>query len=248
MNLIRCNECGNMVPSTASVCPECGCPLDDQKSLTQLSNEIDQVVAHSIRCPKCTSVLTSDMKECPVCGCNLAMEKEKQRQVEEKAEKEVEELYKQEAKVNKRKYLIILAIVVILLGCAVVGWFVYGNKDKETTVYNPNATITIGDAKIQQWIVGTFEGTYSTSEESEKKVSMDIDSLGNVKLHIESSKLTSESEGNLVMQHGDSIKINFSKGYYQGIETSFGIDTIGHRICPEGDAWLYKNNRELQHE
>lgn len=248
MELIKCNECGQLVPSTAKVCPECGCPLEDEISKSQISSEIVTIIANTTRCPHCHSVLISDMKECPECGYNLTVKKEIKKKAEEKSENELDETYEQEKESAKRKDTIISTIVIILLVFGIGAWLFLGN-DKEETENIPNATITMGDAQVQKWLVGTFDGSYTAADGKAKTVSMDIDSIGNVRLNIKTGKLTSESEGKLVAQHGDSIKINFSKGYYEGIETSFRIDTLGHRICPEGDAWINKNSKdEKQHE
>lgn len=35
MALIKCSECGNTVSSRATVCPQCGCPINDSSTALQ---------------------------------------------------------------------------------------------------------------------------------------------------------------------------------------------------------------------
>ncbi|MBO7592039.1 MAG: zinc ribbon domain-containing protein [Bacteroidaceae bacterium] len=52
MALIKCNECGHEVSDKASVCPNCGCPIE--KKLT---------------CEECGNQLSANDTTCPNCGC-----------------------------------------------------------------------------------------------------------------------------------------------------------------------------------
>lgn len=54
MALIKCNECGHEVSDKASVCPNCGCPIE--KKLT---------------CEECGNQLSANDTTCPNCGCPI---------------------------------------------------------------------------------------------------------------------------------------------------------------------------------
>lgn len=52
MALIKCDECGHEVSDKASVCPNCGCPIERKPT-----------------CEECGNQLSSDDTMCPNCGC-----------------------------------------------------------------------------------------------------------------------------------------------------------------------------------
>lgn len=52
MTLIKCNECGHEVSDKASVCPNCGCPIE-----------------RILTCEECGSQLSANETTCPNCGC-----------------------------------------------------------------------------------------------------------------------------------------------------------------------------------
>ena len=52
MALIKCNECGHEVSEKASICPNCGCPIE-----------------RILTCEECGNQLSTNDTTCPNCGC-----------------------------------------------------------------------------------------------------------------------------------------------------------------------------------
>lgn len=61
MSIIKCPECGNQVSSNASMCPNCGCPME-------VINEVNI----SKRCVECGQQLPQHVAACPHCGCPVS--------------------------------------------------------------------------------------------------------------------------------------------------------------------------------
>lgn len=134
--------------------------------------------------------------------------------------------------------IIIIVVLAIIGGLA---WFLFLRPTKtEGIKSDTNERIALGSVMAPRWLVGTFAGSYTTADGASKQVTVDIDSIGNFNVKINEGSQSYESSGIVSDLHADSVKVKFVVGYYKGYDTSFRLDTIGHRFCPEGEAWLDK--------
>ena len=136
MALIYCPECGEQISEKAVKCIHCGTILKEEPELEK-------------KCLECGEILNDIDTICPHCGCPVHLAEETT------AEPQKVEIINAKQKMSKMKRnLIIVAIAVILLGCA-GGFFVKQWHDKKTAaVYKENlqtAVITMlsGAAKAE---------------------------------------------------------------------------------------------------
>ena len=75
----KCEECGLIIPSGAKICPNCGCPVEQQTE-------------EGKKCEECGLIIPSGAKICPNCGCPV--EQQTEEKVRSKLQLQQEDSYK----------------------------------------------------------------------------------------------------------------------------------------------------------
>lgn len=77
MAQITCPDCGELLPSSANFCPNCGCPLHSKeikngKTDNEESKQLEERVMRMRDiwvCPDCGLEMTEEKDNCPNCAC-----------------------------------------------------------------------------------------------------------------------------------------------------------------------------------
>ncbi len=112
MALIPCKNCGNNISDKAKVCPHCGASKEEPVNETETKAAI---------CEECGAALPEGADACPKCGCPIPESSESA--IEPAINDELSEAQPKETRKNKKLFItigiitvVIIAIVAVLLG------------------------------------------------------------------------------------------------------------------------------------